>query len=78
LTIEKSGDPSGANSRILIRGVVHLVIMTHCMLSMEFLVRPEVFASLSPSAIASIQVLKMLRLHLFMDLEPKWGNHCYN
>lgn len=59
LYVEKSGDPSGASSRVLIRGVSTLGnndplyvidgIPTK---------RPEVFASLSPDAIESIQVLK--------------------
>ncbi|WP_339918785.1 TonB-dependent receptor [uncultured Flavobacterium sp.] len=59
LTIEKSGDPSGANSRILIRGVSTLG-NTDPLYVIDGVptVRPEVFASLSPSAIASIQVLK--------------------
>ena len=59
LTIEKSGDPSGANSRILIRGVSTLG-NTDPLYVIDGVptVRPEVFASLSPSAIASVQVLK--------------------
>ena len=59
LTIEKSGDPSGANSRILIRGVSTLG-NTDPLYVIDGVptTRPEVFASLSPSAIASIQVLK--------------------
>ncbi|MFV5684022.1 SusC/RagA family TonB-linked outer membrane protein [Flavobacterium sp. GB2R13] len=59
LTIEKSGDPSGANSRILIRGVSTLG-NTDPLYVIDGVptVRPEVFASLSPSAIESVQVLK--------------------
>lgn len=59
LNIEKSGDPSGANSRILIRGVSTLG-NTDPLYVIDGVptTRPEVFASLSPSAIASIQVLK--------------------
>ncbi|MFV8376720.1 SusC/RagA family TonB-linked outer membrane protein [Flavobacterium sp. LB1P71] len=59
LTIEKSGDPSGANSRILIRGVSTLG-NTDPLYVIDGVptVRPEVFASLNPSAIESVQVLK--------------------
>jgi TonB-linked SusC/RagA family outer membrane protein len=59
LTVEKSGDPSGASSRILIRGVSTLG-NTDPLYVIDGVptTRPEVFASLNPSAIASIQVLK--------------------
>lgn len=59
LTIEKSGDPSGASSRILIRGVSTLG-NTDPLYVIDGVptVRPEVFASLNPSAIESVQVLK--------------------
>jgi TonB-linked SusC/RagA family outer membrane protein len=59
LTIEKSGDPSGANSRILIRGVSTLG-NTDPLYVIDGVptVRPEVFASLNPSVIESVQVLK--------------------
>ncbi len=59
LSIEKSGDPSGANSKILIRGVSTLG-NTDPLYVIDGVptVRPEVFASLNPSAIESVQVLK--------------------
>ncbi|MFV7236972.1 SusC/RagA family TonB-linked outer membrane protein [Flavobacterium sp. ZB4R12] len=59
LFVEKSGDPSGSNSRILIRGVSTLG-NTDPLYVIDGVptVRPEVFASLNPSAIESIQVLK--------------------
>ncbi|UFH46329.1 TonB-dependent receptor [Flavobacterium galactosidilyticum] len=59
LAIEKSGDPSGANSKILIRGVSTLG-NTDPLYVIDGVptVRPEVFASLSPSVIESVQVLK--------------------
>ncbi len=59
LNIEKSGDPSAASSRILIRGVSTLgntdplYVIDGVPVS-----RPEIFASLNPSVIESIQVLK--------------------
>lgn len=59
LAVEKSGDPSGANSKILIRGVSTLG-NTDPLYVIDGVptVRPEVFASLSPSVIESVQVLK--------------------
>lgn len=59
LAIEKSGDPSGASSRILIRGVSTLG-NTDPLYVIDGVptVRPEVFASLNPSVIESVQVLK--------------------
>lgn len=59
LSIEKSGDPSGASSRILIRGVSTLG-NTDPLYVIDGVptVRSEVFASLNPSAIESVQVLK--------------------
>lgn len=59
LQIEKSGDPSGASSRILIRGVSTLG-NTDPLYVIDGVptVRPEVFASLNPSIIESVQVLK--------------------
>ena len=59
LSIEKSGDPSGASSKILIRGVSTLG-NTDPLYVIDGVptVRPEVFASLNPSAIESVQVLK--------------------
>lgn len=59
LTIEKSGDPSGASSRILIRGVSTLGNTDPLyVIDGVPVTRPEVFASLNPSVIESIQVLK--------------------
>lgn len=59
LSIEKSGDPSGASGKILIRGVSTLG-NTDPLYVIDGVptVRPEVFASLNPSAIESVQVLK--------------------
>ncbi|OYX27640.1 MAG: SusC/RagA family TonB-linked outer membrane protein [Flavobacteriales bacterium 32-35-8] len=59
LSIEKSGDPSGTSSKILIRGVSTLG-NTDPLYVIDGVptVRPEVFASLNPSAIESVQVLK--------------------
>lgn len=59
LSIEKSGDPSGASDKILIRGVSTLG-NTDPLYVIDGVptVRPEVFASLNPSAIESVQVLK--------------------
>jgi TonB-linked SusC/RagA family outer membrane protein len=59
LNIEKSGDPSGANSRILIRGVSTLGNTDPLyVIDGVPVTRPEIFASLNPSIIESIQVLK--------------------
>ena len=59
LNIEKSGDPSGASSRILIRGVSTLGNTDPLyVIDGVPVTRPEVFASLNPSSIESIQVLK--------------------
>ncbi|GEL09766.1 TonB-linked outer membrane protein, SusC/RagA family [Flavobacterium glycines] len=59
LSVEKSGDPSGASSKILIRGVSTLG-NTDPLYVIDGIptVRPEVFASLNPSVIESVQVLK--------------------
>ncbi|HWS60079.1 MAG TPA: TonB-dependent receptor [Flavobacterium sp.] len=59
LSVEKSGDPSGANSKILIRGVSTLG-NTDPLYVIDGVptVRPEVFANLNPSVIESVQVLK--------------------
>jgi TonB-linked SusC/RagA family outer membrane protein len=59
LSVEKSGDPSGANSRILIRGVSTLG-NTDPLYVIDGVptVRPEIFANLNPSVIESVQVLK--------------------
>jgi TonB-linked SusC/RagA family outer membrane protein len=59
LSIEKSGDPSGTNSKVLIRGVSTLG-NTDPLYVIDGVptVRPEVFASINPSAIESVQVLK--------------------
>jgi TonB-dependent starch-binding outer membrane protein SusC len=59
LSIEKSGDPSGTSSKVLIRGVSTLG-NTDPLYVIDGVptVRPEVFASLNPSAIESVQVLK--------------------
>jgi len=59
LSVEKSGDPSGTSSKILIRGVSTLG-NTDPLYVIDGVptVRPEVFASLNPSAIESVQVLK--------------------
>ncbi|MEB2773871.1 TonB-dependent receptor [Algoriphagus sp. D3-2-R+10] len=59
LTVEKSGDPSGASSRVLIRGVSTLGNNDPLyVIDGVPTKRPEVFASLNPEAIESIQVLK--------------------
>ncbi|GGZ14275.1 SusC/RagA family TonB-linked outer membrane protein [Echinicola pacifica] len=59
LFVEKSGDPSGASSRVLIRGITTLGNNDPLyVIDGVPTKRPEVFASLSPDAIESIQVLK--------------------
>ena len=59
LFVEKSGNPSGANSRILIRGVTTLGNNDPLyVIDGVPTKRPEVFASLNPNTIESIQVLK--------------------
>ncbi|RNL84692.1 TonB-dependent receptor [Sinomicrobium pectinilyticum] len=59
LFVEKSGDPTGASSRILIRGVSTLGDNNPLyVIDGVPTVRPEVFASINPSAIESVQVLK--------------------
>ena len=59
LNIEKSGDPSAASSRILIRGVSTLGNTDPLyVIDGVPVTRPEIFASLNPSMIESIQVLK--------------------
>ena len=59
LSIEKSGDPSGASSKILIRGVSTLGNTDPLyVIDGVPVTRPEIFASLNPSIIESIQVLK--------------------
>lgn len=59
LFIEKSGNPSGASSRVLIRGVSTLGNNDPLyVIDGVPTKRPEVFASLNPDAIESIQVLK--------------------
>ncbi|HSJ69702.1 MAG TPA: TonB-dependent receptor plug domain-containing protein, partial [Anditalea sp.] len=59
LLIEKSGDPSGASSRVLIRGVSTLGNNDPLyVIDGVPTKRQEVFASLNPEAIESIQVLK--------------------
>lgn len=59
LSVEKSGDPSGTNSKILIRGASSLGDNNPLyVIDGVPTVRPEVFASLNPSAIESVQVLK--------------------
>ncbi|WPR72724.1 TonB-dependent receptor [Flavobacterium sp. NG2] len=59
LAVEKSGDPSGGSSKILIRGVSTLG-NTDPLYVIDGVptVRPEVFASINPSVIESVQVLK--------------------
>lgn len=59
LYIEKSGNPSGGSSRILIRGV-NTLGNTDPLYIIDGVptVRPAVFASLNPSSIESVQVLK--------------------
>lgn len=59
LFIEKSGDPTGAASRILIRGATTLGNNDPLyVIDGVPTVRPEVFASINPSTISSVQVLK--------------------
>lgn len=59
LFIEKSGDPTGASSRILIRGVTTLGNNDPLyVIDGVPTVRQEVFSNLSPSVIESVQVLK--------------------
>lgn len=59
LFVEKSGDPTGLNSRILIRGVTTLGNNDPLyVIDGVPTKRQEVFASLNPDAIESIQVLK--------------------
>ena len=59
LFIEKSGDPTGAASRILIRGATTLGNNDPLyVIDGVPTVRPEVFASINPSTIQSVQVLK--------------------
>ena len=59
LNIEKSGDPSASSSRILIRGVSTLGNTDPLyVIDGVPVTRPEIFASLNPSIIESIQVLK--------------------
>lgn len=59
LFIEKSGDPTGNSNRILIRGVTTLGNNDPLyVIDGVPTVRQEVFSSLNPSAIASVQVLK--------------------
>ena len=59
LFVEKSGDPTGLNSRILIRGVTTLGNNDPLyVIDGVPTKRQEVFASLNPDAIESIQILK--------------------
>lgn len=59
LFVEKSGDPTGLNSRILIRGVTTLGNNDPLyVIDGVPTKRQEVFASLNPNAIESIQILK--------------------
>lgn len=59
LFVEKSGDPTGAASNILIRGVTTLGDNSPLyVIDGVPTKRPEVFASLNPESIESIQVLK--------------------
>lgn len=59
LFIEKSGDPTGNSNRILIRGVTTLGNNDPLfVIDGVPTVRQEVFSSLNPSAIESVQVLK--------------------
>lgn len=59
LYIEKSGDPTGTNQQILIRGANTLGDNNPLyIIDGVPTTRPEVFASLNPSVIESIQVLK--------------------
>jgi TonB-dependent starch-binding outer membrane protein SusC len=59
LYITKSGNPSGASDQILIRGV-NTLGDTHPLYIIDGMptTRPEVFASINPGSIESIQVLK--------------------
>lgn len=59
LFVEKSGDPNGTSNKVLIRGVSTLGI-TDPLYVIDGVptVRPEVFASLNPSVIESVQILK--------------------
>lgn len=59
LFIEKSGDPTGASSRVLIRGVTTLGDNNPLyVIDGVPTVRQEVFSSINPSTIESVQVLK--------------------
>ncbi len=59
LFVEKSGDPTGTSSRILIRGVTTLGNNDPLYVIDGIpTVRQEVFSSINPSAIESVQVLK--------------------
>lgn len=59
LYVEKSGDPSGTNNRILIRGVNTLGNNEPLyVIDGVPTVRQEVFSSINPSTIQSVQVLK--------------------
>ena len=59
LFIEKSGDPTGAASNILIRGITTLGDNSPLyVIDGVPTKRPEVFASLNPESIESIQILK--------------------
>lgn len=59
LYIEKTGDPSGTNSRILIRGINTLGDNNPLyIIDGVPTKRPEVFQNLSPGSIVSVQVLK--------------------
>ena len=59
LFIEKSGDPSGTSNRVLIRGVSTLGDNNPLyVIDGVPTTRPEVFSSLNPSTIESVQVLK--------------------
>lgn len=59
LFIEKSGNPNGANSRILIRGVTTLGDNSPLfVIDGVPTLRQEVFSSINPSTIESVQVLK--------------------
>ncbi|WP_298365057.1 TonB-dependent receptor [uncultured Lutibacter sp.] len=59
LFIERSGDPSGTNDRVLIRGVSTLGDNNPLyVIDGVPTTRPEVFSSLNPSTIESVQVLK--------------------
>jgi TonB-dependent starch-binding outer membrane protein SusC len=59
LLVEKSGDPSGLNSRVLIRGISTLGNNDPLyVIDGVPTKRQEVFASLNPEAIESVQVLK--------------------